>query len=294
MYRFVDTKGFIARPQYGAVISEKELVRLKEFVHNPENGDHANVSQKDLEATKEAILLLEQLDMVPMSYIHYHQTHELNGNWLYPDLEKTPCRAVLEIDRFTTAQGQLPEHFPQHERQWGWEQGVALLPLQKSLVKVLNEMVVKSGKMRKIEFSEKILKRVEKHYTQLQQGVMTHQVFDPKVDLVQADAFAIYIGGKNAGFLDGRDGTAPLAGARLFESQASAEKTIQSRGLQNVAVVCIKAQMTGLAPNQKIQGDISELKEAIASVEKKQIMDALNMASSEQLEQAVSTRKKRM
>ena len=290
MYRFVDEKGFIARPLYGAVILERELNVLKKYVE-----ETSALPQKDQKALKRAIELFEKMDLVSFPKLDYHQTYEVNTNFSRPSVGKgnaPDARAILSLDRFTTSQADPHKHYPPSQSHWNWEHCPELLSLQRPLLKAFESIILQEGTMRAPEVSFKMLKRADKWYHQLTQGQIIHQEFDPTKELVRAECFAIYVGGSSGGFLDGRGQFAPLGGARLFESQASAEKTISSRGLLNAAVVCIKAQMTGLAPDQTIQGDIRSLKEAIASVEKEQLLKALDMATEEELQHATTKKRK--
>jgi hypothetical protein len=92
--------------------------------------------------------------------------------------------------------------------------------------------------------------------------------------MLSSDACAVYLVDQN-GFVNDKGNPVPLGGARLFESSAAAQRTIQSRGWQNAVVVRAHIHVEGLAMDQKnMPNDLGSLGAAIAHKEAEHLRSA--------------------
>ena len=122
---------------------------------------------------------------------------------------------------------------------FGWDQVDRIAVLYKKVANEFKDLGLSLGQ-RHIASLQKALKK---------QADWTVVELTP-ASMLQSDACAVYLV-DGRGFVNDKGNPVPLGGARLFESTAAAERTIQSRGWQNAVVVSAKIQVEGLSPEQK-------------------------------------------
>ena len=107
--------------------------------------------------------------------------------------------------------------------------------------------------------------------------------------LASAESFAIYLP-QSRGFLNDKGSSAPLGGARLFESAEAASRTITSRQLASsgAVVAAVSARVVGLDPVRAVTVDLGPLTGALAHEEARQLREALGAASIEILRQRLA------
>lgn len=189
-------------------------------------------------------------------------------------------KGIVDIGSFTS---KSPDNssFPADIAQWGLEQASAVAPF----VSLIEQWIGQEDL--KITFNASVATRAKKMKERFGSGEYTQVFFDATESLAEVDACVVFLSNKNGGgYLDGRGGVSPLAGARLFESSGSAYTTIRSRRLHNAAVVHVKTSLLHLDPNSlknQTFGNFDGLTAAIALQEKKRLEGALEAASVEQL-----------
>lgn len=101
-------------------------------------------------------------------------------------------------------------------------------------------------------------------------------IHDTPESMLASDTCAIYFPESN-GFANDKGSPVPISGARLFESSAAAQRTIQSRGWTNVVVVKARIELTGVDFEQKNQPkSFGKLGEALAHKEARELSENTN------------------
>lgn len=283
-YRVVDGKGFFARSKWDAVALVSEIQRIRDAL---EQGVLDQTTKpKDREV---ALKVLEAIEALPQ--IRSQQASNLWELEYYGLTSRKPnvdeaLYAVGGVDKFSTVSDQMRSHAPSERWEtWGLEHVETILAGANAFSRVAKEVFPKHKNF------NTVLKPHKSLYEKLKAGEVRIKVYDPLSDMVQVDSFAIYIGrGKQPGFLDGRGNISPLAGARMFESQASAQTTIRSRGLVDAVVVKLKATLVEVCPNQTSSGNLDDLMTAISHIEKQDILKALDLAEDGALQEALDKR----
>jgi len=114
---------------------------------------------------------------------------------------------------------------------------------------------------------------------------------NPEIEFGQSDsACMIFIANKDGGgYLSAKDTYVAIGAARLFESQGAAERAIKTKRLTGRAVVVrTKVELQQVIPRDDFKGDISRALASIAMIEKKNLLDALEGATIEQLKERLS------
>lgn len=183
-------------------------------------------------------------------------------------------KSIVNLESFVT-NSQDYDNYPEASK-FGWDEATNLLKVSKTV-----EKIIKTHDLL-VTFDTKTLKRAKALKDKKESGEIVFKEIDTVAQFAEVDACVLYV--PNAGYLDGRSGFGPLGSARLFETQGTAATTRTSRSLTNAVVVNVKASLTGMANNNpQVSGDLSQLHEAIAYVERKRLMEALESASKEQL-----------
>jgi len=105
--------------------------------------------------------------------------------------------------------------------------------------------------------------------------------------LSATDCFAIFLTEED-GYLNDKGEIAPLAGARLFESVAAAQRTIRSQKREKAIVVKIHAQAIAVVAETLPESGIGAFGKVLAETEARQLQEALAHASLDQLRQRVT------
>ena len=91
------------------------------------------------------------------------------------------------------------------------------------------------------------------------------------------------------GYLSAKDNYVSLGSARLFESSGAAQRAINAKGYAGQAVIIqTKIQIQKIIPTENFSGDISRVQASINMIEKKNLLDALEGATVEQLKERLS------
>lgn len=183
-------------------------------------------------------------------------------------------KSIVNLESFVTNSPDY-DQYPEASK-FGWDEATEILKVSKTV-----EKVIKAQNML-VTFDTKTLKRAKALKDKKENGEIIFKEIDTVAQFAEVEACVLYV--PNSGYLDGRGGFGPLGSARLFETQGTAATTRSSRSLRNAVVVNVKASLTGMANNNpQVSGDLTQLNEAIAYVERKRLMEALESASKEQL-----------
>lgn len=293
-YKFKNEKGFFADPIFVAVVSDERLQKLHE-AWDLKKRDPGFKETKESKNIESALAILEKLPRRPQEQTTCDDLFMDDQMRRYGQKSSTDfyVRSVIGMTAFRTASSGYGYHRADNQN-FDWDKMNDLLPLLNDFNKfaiatsVPNNPQNRHKEVIKKSFVKKMAGLVDKMTT----GDLSVKEEEPAKDLVAADCFAIYIGGNSPGFLDGRGNTSPsIAGARLFESEASAKTTVRSRSLRDAAVVTVKAQMMGVVPGEIVTSKMEPLQIAIADMQKKALLEAIGLASESELEDALLARK---
>ena len=291
-FNIVNAKGLFSSPELHDLLSEHAFGLMKEKF--AEWSTRADVDKKTVAKVKEALELIELLPTAERFF--YYRKNDLPGLNFTPPQKysyghgygsgNALARCYVDVGSFNTKSEGA-------SRSGDFANGDALLKTLDVCVKLsaFQSVLEDFAKDLEISLETSKLKRCKTLQKRFNSGEYTIKDFDPSIELGQVNACVIFVPGHNGsgGYLDGRAGYSPLAGARLFESAGSARTTIRSRHLQNAVVLHIKAQLVGIDPDQgPVSGNNEELLSAIARIERLNLEKALEDASVEQLKERLA------
>lgn len=241
---------------WGEVISLTQLEKFKQCVQNDDQ-----MNAKDKAKLSEIVQLLEELPEKEIGY------------------KKRTYKSVVIVRRASTT-STLNEDIPNSVCNWGWPQAIKLA----AHTRLINTFIEKNrGSLNKITHISDAAKWNKK----LENGEYILNHVDPHERFAQSQGCAIFVPNSynGGGFLDVRGySSAPLSGARLFESSGSANTTIRSRGLNNAIVVHVNTSLSHIDPNNTHSlSNANRLTDAVAYMERERLEAALKEASIEQL-----------
>jgi hypothetical protein len=262
-----NAKGLFADTSWRFAITEQGLSRLAAELPELQNTDPAahKIASELLELLSalpacSAFLYLGRNDLAP-GEAPTHVTAEHPHGYSY-----RPCRGWLSVGTFSSKSSSTPpEAAAATPEALGWVAAEQLAKREPELLALL----------RRLELGEPDIARAKGVVKR--SAAWTLSAIDPYARLASADSFAVYKPGSH-GFLNDKGGTAPLAGARLFESAAAASRTISSRGLDSAVVVAVSARVLRLDPIRKPSTDLGPLLGALATEEARQMREALRLA----------------
>jgi len=295
VYKFKNEKGFFADPVFVAVISDERLQKLHESWNQKKSAEDFKES-KESKNIEGALSILNTLPRMPQD----KTTCDCDDLFMDDQMRRYGqkpsgefyVRTIIGMTAFRTASSGYGYHRVDNQN-FDWDKMSDLLPFLNDFNKFAIATSVANVQSRHKEIIKKsFVKKMAGLLDKMKTGDLSVKEEEPAKDLVAADCFAIYIGGNSPGFLDGRGNTSPsIAGARLFESEASAKTTVRSRSLRDAAVVTVKAQMMGVVPGEIVTSKMEPLQIAIADMQKKALLEAIGLASESELEDALLARK---
>lgn len=238
------------------VISLTQLEKFKECVEKD-----CQISAKDKEKLVEVLQLLGDLPEKEVGR------------------KKRKYKFVVMVQRPSTT-STFNEEIPDDVSNWGWPQATQLA----MHTRLINAFIEKhSGSLNKIRYIAEAAKWNKK----LGNGGYILNTINSNDRFAQSQGCAIFVPNSysGGGFLDARgDISAPLSGARLFESSGSAYTTIRSRGLEDAIVVHVNNSLSHIdANNTSSLTNANSLTDAVAYMVRQRLEAALKEASVEQL-----------
>lgn len=125
----------------------------------------------------------------------------------------------------------------------------------------------------------------------LEKGEYIVEERHPEIEFGETkDACMIFVANKDGGgYLSTKDNYVSLGSARLFESSGAAQRAINAKGYAGQAVIIqTKIQIQKIIASENFSGDISRVQASINMIEKKNLMDALEGATVEQLKERLA------
>ena len=189
------------------------------------------------------------------------------------------CKMVVAVGSPSTT-SRVNEDIPESMEHWGWDETVRLA----THMRAINAWYTKhEAKLIPLDNIQSVLKWKKR----FDNGEYIFKNINPLDRFAQSEGCAIFISNSHSGggFLDARGhSSAPLSGARLFESSGAAYTTIRSRDLQDAVVVHVNSSLLHIDANNTTHlGNAGNLTNAVAHMERKRLEDALKDASVEQL-----------
>ena len=278
-FQFVNSKGLFADYQAFGVISHHALGLLRQYHQDP---NCLPEHKKTLD------LAMPLFDALPDGKSHVSfKKNDLPNPTLSPSTVCAPYgygymggKVILHVSNFVSKSNVYTHQSPMsdHPDRWGWAECVVLAKLAPKI-----QDIITSQKW-EINFNGNALASGKKYLKKFQAGEFSVLIKDTALNLSEVNACGLYSPGSK-GYLNEKGGYSPLGGARLFESAEAARRTKKSRSLNDAVVVHIRAQLTKVEPDQTITGSLGDLQDAIALVERKNIMQALESATAEQLQE---------
>lgn len=286
-----NSKGMFAGYSSYALVSQHGFQVMKEVFADSNHPVMLKMSKGQKAKLEEAFSLMEHLP-VANHYMYFMKND-------CPNLVKKPtqpyyswdhgygtggidCLEIVGLHSFSSSSGIT------NKKQDGMSSHAFLEKIEEQL-KIANFVAALSSFAKHCDVSliETPLKNLKKINKAILDGEYDIKDIDMVTEMGEVEASVVFISGwgENGGYLNYKGGISPLAGARLFESEGAAKRTISSQRLRNAIVVKVKTQI------MEVQCEIGQndtkrtqnLREAIARVEKKNILKALETASVEQI-----------
>ena len=290
-------KGMFGNPYKSMIVSQHGFSVMKDTFNDESNPITKKLNKTQKEKLSKAFALMEDLSVGT----HYVTLFKNDA----PNLVKTPpqpyswdhgygakrvaCLEITSLGNFSSTSGSLEQDDLNISREEFWSHLSEQAPLAQ-----YSSTLALFAKQCEVSFSEGPLKTLKKALKAFEDGEYTFKDIDLATELGEVEACVVFLPARHqkdvGGYLDGKGGTSPLSGARLFESQGAALRTINAQRRRDAVILKIKAQLV------EVQEEIGSsdfertryLREAISRIEKKNIEQALENATIEQLQKRLA------
>jgi hypothetical protein len=262
-----NAKGLYARAFWRRALTEAAVDRIRQ-----------SLGKLDAENPKMALdarRALAALERMPLVSVRLFGEVSLSGDlapgdaWRgeYKDSERL-CRAWIDVMGFASANRCEELTAPAANADaLGWAEAGELAKMGAKFERLLHQLQISNPKLRAASV-----------YAKWRGGEAVKVSERSKVgSLTAADAFCVYMPDAQ-GFLNDKGASAPLGGARLFESPGAAARTVSSRRISPAAVVRVQARIVALDPILNGGNNLGALRDALASEEARQLREALRQA----------------
>lgn len=148
---------------------------------------------------------------------------------------------------------------------WGWDVAAFC-----SHVQVLSAF----AKSQKVSFSASSIKKVVGWSNSFAKGDLSLRTSDLELDLARNHAYVVYLPGHQR-YLNNQGGGSTLAGARVFETKASAEKCVTRFSRLNAVIMPIEIKLNNPDLSALSSADAGIFSQALAQLRKEEIDRAL-------------------
>ena len=285
-----NSKGMFAGYYSYALVSQHGFKVMKEVFADETNPIMLKMSKGQKTKLQEAFVLMERLPV--SNHCMYFMKNDCpnlvkktqrNYSWDHGyGVGRIDCLSVVGLENFTSSSG------ISHKKNDGMSAHAFVGHVEEQR-KIANYVAALSSfaKACEVGLMEAPLKSLKKISKAFDDGEYDIKDVDLVAEMGEVEASVVFMSewGENGGYLNYKGGLSPLGGARLFESEGAAKRTISAQRLKNAIIVKVKTQI------MEVQSEIGNnnnnrtqnLREAIARVEKKNIHKALEAASIEQI-----------
>lgn len=293
-FHLKNEQGFFAEIGREFIASKYAVDFLKKEAQNPSSETASKFSSSELEKISEFLKVIETLPKDDMRLVCLkNDKKDLKLHQVTPDqayYDKGYGSDYVECFFLP-----FPTKFSPSSRMFSYSADIYRQEFLRSLQeinKIDNFKLLNSfAKFNEVSLGQKIFKKAKDLQEKLDKGVFTASDFNPANDFGKSEMCLIYVASKTGGaYISPNHTHVSLGSARIFESPAAAQKWIDDKRYQGKAVVVhaeivIKKIGESATP---VAGDLSRLKEAIATMERDALMKALEGATVEQLKERLA------